>query len=63
MSDIESVEYQAERAASNRACWRRPCTMEFPGMPSRWCSACLIAALLERLKVAPATPRAEEPRG
>lgn len=50
---IETIAYQARVAADNRPCGSRPCTTEFPGMPSRWCSNCLIAALLERLAIPP----------
>jgi hypothetical protein len=46
---IEILDYQARSAAENRPCAGRPCVDEFPGMPSRWCSGCLIAALLKRL--------------
>lgn len=46
---IETVHYQARAAAKNRPCKQNPCGHEFPGMPSRWCSGCLIAALLVRL--------------
>ncbi len=46
---IESVDYQARSAAANRPCGHRTCVAEFPGMPSRWCSGCLIDALLSRL--------------
>lgn len=44
--EIETVAYQADTAAKNRPCGTHPCSEEFPGMPSRWCSGCLIAALL-----------------
>lgn len=47
--EIETVDYQARAAASARPCGRRSCVSEFPGMPSRWCSGCLIDALLQRL--------------
>jgi hypothetical protein len=53
MSDeIETVAYQAKVAAEHRPCVGssiyQPCDQEYPAMPSRWCSGCLIAALLEQ---------------
>lgn len=49
MSDkIQTVAYQARLAALSRPCVNRPCDQEFPEMPSRWCSGCVIAALLRQ---------------
>lgn len=47
---VETVAYQARAAATKRPCGPHPCVDEFPGMPSRWCSGCLIAVLLQRLE-------------
>lgn len=46
---IETVRYQARAAVRNRPCRVHPCCEEFAGMPSRWCSACLMECLLRRL--------------
>lgn len=43
---VDTLSYQAHNAARNRPCGAHPCMNEFPGRPSRWCSGCLIAALL-----------------
>ncbi len=43
---IETVAYQAQCAAAMRPCGAYPCDREYPALPSRWCSGCLIAALL-----------------
>jgi hypothetical protein len=48
--DFDTVEYQAHVAARHRPCAAHPCDITFPTMPSRWCTHCLIAALLRRLE-------------
>lgn len=54
---IETVMYQALVAAYSRPCGSRPCADEHPGMPSRWCSGCVIAALIKRLGWPSSDPR------
>ena len=34
-------------------CGRRSCRTDYPALPSRWCSGCLISALLEKDARAP----------
>lgn len=46
---IETVHYQARSAAEHRPCGLNPCAVEFPALPSRWCSGCVIDALLVEL--------------
>ena len=45
-ADFETVAYQARVAAADRPCGSQPCDLAYPATPSRWCSGCLIAALL-----------------
>lgn len=47
--EIETVHYQARSAADHRPCGVNPCAVEFPALPSRWCSGCVIDALLDKL--------------
>lgn len=44
---IETLLYQARNAIEHRPCGMAPCREDFPGQPSRWCSGCVIEALLE----------------
>lgn len=46
---IETLMYQALVLANSRPCASWPCDREFPGMPSRWCSGCIVAALVARI--------------
>jgi hypothetical protein len=46
--NIETVAYQAAALAANRPCRPSSCELEFPGRPSRWCSGCIVSALLRK---------------
>jgi hypothetical protein len=44
--DLDTVDYQARLLAEKRPCGPHPCDVEYPGRPSKWCSACLVGTLV-----------------